>query len=48
MMRGIVEPFVVPMVVRIAKQTAKVPQMTFPQEIQLKKQRHEVPHMTSS
>ncbi len=49
MMRGRVEPFVVlvvlhamPTMVQATKQTIEVPQLTFPQERQLKEQRQEV------
>ncbi len=50
MMRGKVEPYampimvrVVPTMVQIAKQTTKIPQMTIPQETQLREQKQEVP-----
>jgi chemotaxis regulatin CheY-phosphate phosphatase CheZ len=36
MMRGKVEPSIMPLVVHVTKQIAKVPQMTSPQEGQLK------------
>ncbi len=35
-----------PIVVHEAKQTAEIPQMTTPQETQLREQRQEVPHIT--
>jgi len=41
-MRGKVAPFVVPTMVRATKQTIEAQQMTYPQEIQLKEQRHKV------
>ncbi len=53
MMRGKVETFVMPTMVRVmstvvqaARQTTKIPQMTTPQETQLREQRQEVPQMT--
>jgi hypothetical protein len=54
MMRGRVEPSVVPTVVRVVpivvhenKQTTTVPHMTFPQERQRREHRQEIPQMTS-
>ncbi len=48
------EPLVVPTMVRamqtivqVAKQIVEIPEMTSPQEKQLKEQRQEVPQMTS-
>jgi hypothetical protein len=41
-MRGRVAPFVVPTMVHATKQTIKAPQMTYPQERQLKEQKHKV------
>ncbi len=46
MMRGRMEPSAMPIVVQAAKQTTKVPQMTTPQEKQLREQKQEVPQMT--
>ncbi len=46
MMRGRMKPSVMPTMVQIVKQIAKVSQMTSPQEGQLKEQKEEVPHMT--
>jgi hypothetical protein len=47
MMRGRVKPFVMPIVVQVARHTTEIPQMTTPQEAQLREQRQDVPHMTS-
>ncbi len=53
MMRGRVEPFIVPIVVRVVltmvqavRHITSIPQMTFPQEKQLREQRHQIPQMT--
>ncbi len=46
MMKGKMEPFAMPIMVRVMKQTAKIPQMTTPHETQLREQKQEVPHMT--
>ncbi len=46
MMKGIVEPSVVPTMVQATKQTIELPQMRIPQETQLKEQKLEVPQMT--
>ncbi len=39
MMRGRVKPFVVPTMVQSTRQTVEIPQMTTPQETQLREQR---------
>ncbi len=47
MMRGRVEPFVVPTMVHAIRQITTVPQMTSPHEKQPREQRYEIPQMTS-
>jgi hypothetical protein len=54
MMRGKVEPFAVPIVVRAMppmvqaiKQTTTIPHMTSPHDRQQREQKWEIPHMTS-
>ncbi len=43
MMKGKVEPSIVPIVIQAVRQITAVPQMTFPKEKQPREQRHEIP-----
>jgi hypothetical protein len=43
MIRGSVEPSIVPIMVQVIKQIVVVPQMTSPQDIHSKEHKHEIP-----